>query len=550
MEIVRCNSASEAAQKAFHLRYQVYGHEVGVDDPYIDHVNKYYEDPFDKHSRIYVALKDGEAIATVRALYDREYDFVGELPESMKNMLGIDDFLAHYSGSLAISTKFAISPNHRGSLAANLVTARMFRDFLEEDINFVFSWCAPYLFNFYSQLGFHMYSRSISDKNGLWTPIVLPTQDFKYLQEIQSPLRKQINKVKLDEPTHSSVKWFREKYGHLIETFVSNYDENILTKIFAFSGDQTSNHDHQDISIFNSMMSDDIKKVIGSGKLLRFSPGQTVIESGQINDEMFIVVDGEIRISFKGADQLSLKVGPGQVFGEVSMLSKSSRTADCIATQNTQVAIISRQNLMRLIRIEPELSTQLLLNLAGSLSLKLRRTNEYIAAQKKLSYWPSLLLEIRTHLNISQSDLADLLDLTEESIAQWESGTEVPSSQTQKEIQKIASDKNITSLGGIVELVRNSPTRMFIVDEDYFVIAASRSSEWIENTTIEAQLTENARPQFCSIVEELSKSHFWKGIGGKVVDYEFNIQKNKWRSVITSVVIRDRTYALIQQTIS
>lgn len=550
MEIIRCDSSSEAARKAFRLRYQVYAHELRLDDPYIDHKNEIYEDSYDKHSRIYVALKDGEAIATVRALYDREYDFVGGLPESIRSMLGLENFLAHYSKSLSISTRFAISPNHRGSLAANLVTARMFRDFIDEDINFVFSWCAPYLFNFYSQLGFHMYKRSVSDKDGLWTPIVLPIRDWKYLQEIQSPLRKQIDKTKFDDPVHPSVEWFRGAYGELLETFVANYDENILTKIFTFGGDQASKIDHQDISIFSGMSAADIKKIVGSGKLLRFKSGQTVIESGQVTNEMFIVIDGEIRISLKGSDQLSFKIGPGQVFGEVSMLSRALRTADCVATQNTQLAIISRQNLQRLMRVEPELSTQLLFNLAASLSLKLRRTNEYIEAQKKLAYWPSLVLEIRTHLNISQKDLAGLLDITEESVAQWEAGAEIPPVQIQKAIEKIAADKNITSLGGMLEMVRNSPTRMFIVDEDYFVIATSQTSEWIENTTIEEQLTENARPHFDVIFQKLSDTRFWRGSGGQVIEYEFLNDNKTWRSVITSVIIRGRIYALVQQAVS
>ena len=550
MEIVCCNSNSEAAHKAFRLRYHVYGHEVGVEDPYIDHKNEIYEDPFDKHCRIYVALKDGEAIATVRTLYDREYDFIGGLPEFMKKILGIDNFLAHYPNTLAISTKFAISPSHRGSLAANLVTARMFRDFLDDDINFVFSYCAPYLFNFYSQLGFHMYSRSISDRSGLWTPIVLPTQDWKYLHEIQSPLRKQIDKSKVDAPIHPSVKWFRDEYGELLETFVANYDENILAKIFAFGGDQSSKIEHQDISIFNMMTADEIKKVIGSGKLLRFTSGQTIIESGQITDEMFIVVDGEIRISFKNSDQLSFKIGPGQVFGEVSMLARTSRSADCIATNDTQVAIISRQNLQRLIKVEPELSTQLLFNLAGSLSLKLRRTNEYISAQKKLPYWSSLLLEIRTQLNMSQTDLADLLNITVNTLVKWESGTEFPPNQSQILIQKIASDKNITSLGGIVEMVRNSPARMFIVDEDYFVIASSQSSEWLENKTIENQLTDISRPYFDIVSMKFVGTGFWRGTGGQVLDFDFIINDSNWRSIITSVSIRDRIYAIVQQIIS
>lgn len=550
MEIIRCASTSEAAQKAFRLRYQVYGHEVGVDDPYIDHMNQIYEDELDQYCRIYVALKDDQAIATVRTLYDREYDFSGRLPESMKSMLGIEPFLTKYPNTLAISTKFAISPNHRGTLAANLVTTKMFRDFIEEDINFVFSWCAPYLFNFYSQLGFHMYSRSISDKNGLWTPIVLPTHDWKYLHEIQSPLRKHIDKAKIDDPIHHSVKWFRDTYGELLENFVASYDEHVLDKIFAFGADQSSRDEHQHISIFNSMAPDDIKKIIGSGKLLRFASSQIVIESGQITDEMFIVVDGEIRVSFKNSDLLSFKIGPGQVFGEVSMLSSTSRSADCIATKDTQLAIISRQNLLRLIRVEPELSTQLLFNLAASLSLKLRRTNEYIAAQKKLSYWSSLLLEIRNHLNVSQKHLAELLDTTQESITQWEGGTEVPPQEIQKAIEKIASDKNITALGGMAELIRNSPSRMFIVDEDYFVIASSQSSEWIENTTIESQLTHNASPHFEIISKNLSETGFWKGSGGQVLESDFIHQDSVWRSVITSVSIRDRIYAIVQQLIT
>jgi transcriptional regulator with XRE-family HTH domain len=180
----------------------------------------------------------------------------------------------------------------------------------------------------------------------------------------------------------------------------------------------------------------------------------------------------------------------------------------------------------------------------------LRRTNEYIAAQKKLAYWPSLLLEIRTHLNINQEDLADLLNIAKELIAQWENGVEIPSLQIQQLIEKIASDKNITSLGGMVEMVRNSPTRMFIVDDDYFVIATSQTSQWIENMTIEKQLTENARSHFDIIFQKLSDAGFWRGLGGQVIDYEFLNDNKIWRSVITSVVIRGRVYALVQQAVS
>lgn len=550
MEIICCDSASEAAQMAFRLRYKVYGHEIGVNDPDIDHKNQIYVDQLDKHSKIYVAIKDGEAIATVRALYDRDYSFSAALPEYIRNMLGIDNFINHYPGTLAISTKFAISPNHRGSLAANLVTAKMFKDFQNDNINFVFSWCAPHLFNFYSQLGFHMYARSISDKNGLWTPIVLPMHDWRHLKNIRSPLFKQIDKSNLPEPDHSSVQWFRDNYGESLGAFVADYDADVLEKIFAFSGDGGFSTNFQDVSIFNSIAPEDIKKIIGSGKLLRFSAGQAIIEVGQITSEMFIVVDGEIKISFTNSDSLSFKIGPGQAFGEISMLSKTSRSANCVASTDAQLVIISRQNLIRLMKLEPEIATQLLFNLSSSLSLKLRRTNEFIATSQKLSYWQSLLLEIRTRLNISQDDLAQLLSIEPEMIVGWEKGTSAPSHEIQKIIEKIASDKNITSLGGMVELVRISPSRIFIVDENYFVIAASRSSEWIDNTSIQNQLSDKASSHFNMISNKLTEAGFWTGLGGHVLEYDFIDHDTIWHSIITSVSIRDRIYAVVQQTVS
>ena len=550
MEIVRCDSSTDEAQMAFRLRYQVYGPEIGVDDPDIDHKNGVYIDQFDKFSRIYVAIKDGEAIATVRALYDRDFDFSGGLPESIKNSLCIDNFLKYYPGKLAISTKFAISPNHRGSLAANLVTAKMYKDFLEDDINFVFSMCAPYLFNFYSQLGFHMYSRSVSDKNGLWTPIVLPTQDWKHLQNIKSPLFKKIDKEKLEEPIHSSVQWFRDSYGDLLEAFVTSYDDSVLEKIYAFNGDMNSKSELRNISIFSSISADDIKKIIGAGKLLRFSAGQVIIQKDHITDEMFIVVDGEIKISINNTDLPSLKIGPGQVFGEIAMLSRTSRTADCIAAVDTQVAIISRQNLIRLIKVEPELAAKFLFNLSSSLSLKLRKTNESIVTSRNLSYWPSLILEIRARLNLSYEEFGEILNSDKETITRWETGKDVPSHEYQKKIEKIASDKNITSLGGMVELVRNSLSRMFIVDEDYFVIASSKSSEWLENTSVQDQLTINAAPHFAVISQKLTEAEFWNSAGGHVIEDHFNDGAKIWHSVITSVSIRGRVYAVIQQNIS
>ena len=374
MEIISCRSNDDVAMTAFRFRYQVYGAEMGWDDPGIDHDRKTYIDEFDATARIYVAIKDGAAIATCRSVYDRDYDFRRDLPRSIFNMLGLETFLQEYAGTLAISTKFAISPSHRGSLAAHLVTAKMFDDIIDDGIDFVFSWCAPYLLGFYSQLGFHTYTQAISDKNGLWTPIVLATRDWKHLKDIKSPFYKQLEKKGLCHGTHASVDWFRANFGDRLDAIAAKYDENVLDKIFSLDGGGNSYNNLQNISIFNSMTAEDVNKIIGSSRILNFAADESIIQTGQIQDEMFIILEGEVEATLETPRSPVLKFGPGHVFGEVALLTRAKRVADYRATIPSRLAFLTRQGLAKLMKVEPELSARLLYNISQSLSLKMLQT--------------------------------------------------------------------------------------------------------------------------------------------------------------------------------
>ena len=374
MDIICCRSREDVALTAFRLRYQVYGAEIGVDDAAIDHDRKIYIDEFDAVARIYVAIKDGAAIATCRSVYDRDYDFRRDLPRSIFDMLALEKFLKEHTGTLAISTKFAISPSHRGSLAAHLVTAKMFDDIVDDGIDFVFSWCAPYLLGFYSQLGFHTYTNAISDKNGLWTPIVLATRDWEHLRDVKSPLYKQLEKKGLCERTHTSVDWFRDKFGNSLDTAAAVYNDSVLDKIFSLDGGGNSSKDLQNISIFNSMAAADVNKIIGSSRILSFAAGESIILTGQIQDEMFIILEGEIEATLETPRSPVLRFGPGHVLGEIALLTRAKRAADYRATIPSRLVFLTRQVLAKLMKVEPELSARLLYNISQSLSLKMLQT--------------------------------------------------------------------------------------------------------------------------------------------------------------------------------
>lgn len=170
-------------------------------------------------------------------------------------------------------------------------------------------------------------------------------------------------------------------------------------------------------------------------------------------------------------------------------------------------------------------------------------------ATENLGYWALLIAQIRTSLNLSQEAFAAAIFSNQATVSRWEKGLVVPSYDKQKRIEMLASQGGVASLGGLVEVVRSSPNRMIIVDENDFVIAASGSSEWIDNQFVLDQLSDAAMPAYRELKKIIKECNFWTSRGGEKIDHSFNDGQRTWVSVIISVAIRGKIYAVIQQTI-
>ncbi len=166
------------------------------------------------------------------------------------------------------------------------------------------------------------------------------------------------------------------------------------------------------------------------------------------------------------------------------------------------------------------------------------------------SYWASLIHQVRLAHNFSQEDFAAAVFSNQATVSRWEKGLVIPSYDKQSKIEKLASQANIASLGGIVEVVRSSPHRMILVDKNNFIIAASSSSEWMDNMTVSEQLSHVAQKPFEELVLKLKDLNFWIDQGGKRLDFNFNDGLKTWNSVIVAVAIRGIVYAVVQQTVT
>ncbi len=91
---------------------------------------------------------------------------------------------------------------------------------------------------------------------------------------------------------------------------------------------------------------------------MRFGAGEVIIRQGEPGARFYIVTEGEVEIVRRGADGQEERLntlGPGQYFGEISLLHDTARNATVRARVDTRVLSVARQDFHTLVRHLPSL---------------------------------------------------------------------------------------------------------------------------------------------------------------------------------------------------
>ena len=109
----------------------------------------------------------------------------------------------------------------------------------------------------------------------------------------------------------------------------------------------------------------------------RAQPGVEVIREGDGGDFMLMIVDGKVDVLKRdrwNTPQLIAAVEAGKTLGEMSMIDGEPRFATCLAVETVMVAVLTRENLARIIVEQPMLGAKILMELVLMLSQRLRST--------------------------------------------------------------------------------------------------------------------------------------------------------------------------------
>ncbi|MDP3768237.1 MAG: cyclic nucleotide-binding and patatin-like phospholipase domain-containing protein, partial [Dehalococcoidia bacterium] len=103
-----------------------------------------------------------------------------------------------------------------------------------------------------------------------------------------------------------------------------------------------------------------------------FAPGEVMVSEGEMPEKLFILLAGEARVVGKDwhGEELTLaRLGPGEFFGELSMLSGEPASATVEAATTVEAWVFSHRDFVAIANDHPELARNLLALLAERLRL-------------------------------------------------------------------------------------------------------------------------------------------------------------------------------------
>jgi CRP/FNR family transcriptional regulator, cyclic AMP receptor protein len=120
--------------------------------------------------------------------------------------------------------------------------------------------------------------------------------------------------------------------------------------------------------VFDKKLLASLQAGLGDQAIVRYDRGKVIMVAGQTGALMYVVLEGRVAISIRGA--VIERVGAGGVFGEMALVDQSPRSANAAAEADCALLAINRAVFLNLVKSDPTFGIALL----GSMAERVRNT--------------------------------------------------------------------------------------------------------------------------------------------------------------------------------
>jgi CRP-like cAMP-binding protein len=135
--------------------------------------------------------------------------------------------------------------------------------------------------------------------------------------------------------------------------------------------------------LFDMLSNDELAAVARLVAHRRFERDGLVFQEGELGDSLFVVASGEVEVLRRDPQGHLLPIatlGPGQCFGEMSLIDKEYRSATVRAKSDCELLHLGAEQLTAFRKQHRDGFTFIIINIARMLSARLREANTRLAA--------------------------------------------------------------------------------------------------------------------------------------------------------------------------
>ena len=133
------------------------------------------------------------------------------------------------------------------------------------------------------------------------------------------------------------------------------------------------------IHLFREIAPEGLRQIAAIATEETYRVGEVIFREGEAGERLYMILDGKVRISreVSGMGEEALAVlGPGDAFGEMSLIDDFPRSADARVHEKCRVLVLSKEAMEDLLFLQKELAYEILWNFVKILSSRLRETND------------------------------------------------------------------------------------------------------------------------------------------------------------------------------
>ena len=128
----------------------------------------------------------------------------------------------------------------------------------------------------------------------------------------------------------------------------------------------------ENVSLFSGLPDASLSEIEHHGTVKSYKKNTIIINQDDETDSLYVILSGHVKVYLSGEDGREVVLnhqGPGDYFGEMSLIDRQPRAASVITLEATKLMIISRGDFMHCLARNPDIALNLIKPMASRIRM-------------------------------------------------------------------------------------------------------------------------------------------------------------------------------------